>query len=125
MAPSRHHHPDPLDPLLLSIPPLNQPIWSCMGEFCWRLWVARASNRLSLFCGTTWPYQWASRSSSTVDVWWASSLGIYSSSSFYRLSYFWGRLFKTLLFEEPLPHPKSFGKFDLTSQWFAWLGSRI
>uniref|UniRef100_A0A2N9I7N2 Uncharacterized protein n=1 Tax=Fagus sylvatica TaxID=28930 RepID=A0A2N9I7N2_FAGSY len=47
MAPSRHHHPDPLP---LSFSPLNHPIWSCMGEFCWRLWVAQASNGLSLFC---------------------------------------------------------------------------
>uniref|UniRef100_A0A2N9FU63 Uncharacterized protein n=1 Tax=Fagus sylvatica TaxID=28930 RepID=A0A2N9FU63_FAGSY len=47
MAPSRHHHPYPLP---LSVSPLNHPIWSCMGEICWRLWVARASNGLSLFC---------------------------------------------------------------------------
>ena len=56
------------------------------------------------FVGTTFPFQWASRSSTAVDVWWASGLVISSGSSFYRLPYFWGRLFKTLLFEEPLPH---------------------
>uniref|UniRef100_A0A2N9FLE8 Uncharacterized protein n=1 Tax=Fagus sylvatica TaxID=28930 RepID=A0A2N9FLE8_FAGSY len=31
--------------------------------------------------------------------------GFLPSSSFYQLPYTWGRLFKTLLFEEPLPHP--------------------
>uniref|UniRef100_A0A2N9GQF1 Uncharacterized protein n=1 Tax=Fagus sylvatica TaxID=28930 RepID=A0A2N9GQF1_FAGSY len=89
MAPSRHHHPDPLDPLLLSIPPLNQPIWSCMGEFCWRLWVARASNRLSLFC-------WHDLAVPVgIEIFFDGGclvgigLGIYSSSSFYQLSYFW------------------------------------
>jgi hypothetical protein len=40
-----------------------------------------------------------------VDVWCASSLGTFSNSRFYRLPYLWGKSFKTLLFEEPSPHP--------------------
>ena len=52
----------------------------------------------------TFPFQWASRTSTTVDVLWASGLGTSSGLRFYRLPYLWGRSFKTLLFEEP-PHP--------------------
>uniref|UniRef100_A0A2N9FKY9 Uncharacterized protein n=1 Tax=Fagus sylvatica TaxID=28930 RepID=A0A2N9FKY9_FAGSY len=52
-----------------------------------------------------WPFQWALRPSPAVDVQWASGLGSYSRPSFFRLPYFWGRLFKTLHLEEPLPHP--------------------
>uniref|UniRef100_A0A2N9HG05 Uncharacterized protein n=1 Tax=Fagus sylvatica TaxID=28930 RepID=A0A2N9HG05_FAGSY len=126
MAPSRHHHPDPLDPLLLSIPPLNQPIWSCMGEFCWRLWVARASNRLSLFC-------WHDLAVPVgIEIFFdggcSVGIGFRDLFQFEFLSNYptfgvdYSKLF---FFEEPLPHPKSFVKFDLTSQWFAWLGSRI
>ncbi len=44
-VPSRHHHPYPLP---LSVSPLIPPIGSCMGETYWRLWVAQASNGLSL-----------------------------------------------------------------------------
>uniref|UniRef100_A0A2N9IAE3 U3 small nucleolar RNA-associated protein 25 n=1 Tax=Fagus sylvatica TaxID=28930 RepID=A0A2N9IAE3_FAGSY len=44
-VPNRHHHPYPLP---LSVSPLIPPIGSCMGETYWRLWVARASNGLSL-----------------------------------------------------------------------------
>ena len=77
-------------------------VWgSFVGGFGW---LEPPTDSLS-FVGTSWPFQWASRSSPAVDVWWASGLGIYSSSSFFRLPYFWGRLFKTLLFEELLPHP--------------------
>jgi hypothetical protein len=45
--PSRLHYSSPL-PLFVS--PLFHLIWSCMGGTCWRLWVARDSNGLSLFC---------------------------------------------------------------------------
>uniref|UniRef100_A0A2N9H7G0 Uncharacterized protein n=1 Tax=Fagus sylvatica TaxID=28930 RepID=A0A2N9H7G0_FAGSY len=44
---SRHHHPCLLPP---SDSPLYLPIWYYMGEFCWKLWVARAPNGLTLFC---------------------------------------------------------------------------
>ena len=66
-------------------------------------WLEPPTNSLA-FLGKYWPFQWMARSSPAVDVWWASDLGISSSSSFYQLPYSWGRLFKTL-FEEPLPHP--------------------
>uniref|UniRef100_A0A2N9H0U1 Uncharacterized protein n=1 Tax=Fagus sylvatica TaxID=28930 RepID=A0A2N9H0U1_FAGSY len=63
-------------------------------------WLETATDSLSVI-GTTFPFQWASRSSTAVDVWWASGLGTSFSSRFYRLPYLWGRSFKTLLFEEP------------------------
>ena len=44
---SHHHHPYPLPP---SVSHLYHPIWFCIEEICWRLWVARAPNGLSLFC---------------------------------------------------------------------------
>ena len=44
---SRHHHPYPLS---LSVLPLFHPIRFCTGGSCWRLWVVRAFNGLSLFC---------------------------------------------------------------------------
>ena len=28
---------------------LLHPIWACMGDICWRLWVTRVSNELPLF----------------------------------------------------------------------------
>ena len=65
-------------------------------------WLEPPTDSLS-FVGMTFPFQWAS--STVVDVWWASGLGTSSSSGFYRLLYLWGRSFKTLLFEEPPPHP--------------------
>jgi hypothetical protein len=66
-------------------------------------WLELPTDSLS-FVGSPWLFQWASRPSLAVDVWWASNLEISSRSSFFRLPYFWDRLFKTLLFEEPLPH---------------------
>jgi hypothetical protein len=66
-------------------------------------WLETSTNSLS-FVGTTFPFQWASRSSMAVDVLWALSLGTSSSSRFFRLPYPWGSSFKTLLFEEP-QHP--------------------
>jgi hypothetical protein len=102
-TPSRHHHPYLLQP---SVSPHNHPIWSCMGGDLLESLGELEPPTFSLsFVGKIWPFQWATRSSPTVDVWWASGLGISSSSSFYQLPYSWGRLFKTLLFEEPLPHP--------------------
>ena len=62
--PSHHHHPFPLP---LSISPFIPPIGSCIRETCWRFWVARASNGLSLsFVSTAFPFQWASRSSTAM-----------------------------------------------------------
>uniref|UniRef100_A0A2N9G2X4 Uncharacterized protein n=1 Tax=Fagus sylvatica TaxID=28930 RepID=A0A2N9G2X4_FAGSY len=72
---------------------------SCMGEICWSLWVARASNEFPSFLGKV-PVD--ARSSPAVDVWWAQVWG-FLPVEFLQLPYSWGRLFKTL-FEEPLPH---------------------
>ncbi len=78
------------------------PVWRWfVGGFGW---LEPQTDYLS-FVGTAWSFQWAPRPSSAVDVWWASSLGISSNSSVFRLPYSWVRLFKTLLNEEPLPHP--------------------
>ena len=67
-------------------------------------WFEPSTDSLS-FVGTSVPFQWTSRSSTAVDVWWASSLGTSFNSRFYWLPYLWVRSFKTLLFEEPPPHP--------------------
>uniref|UniRef100_A0A2N9EX29 Uncharacterized protein n=1 Tax=Fagus sylvatica TaxID=28930 RepID=A0A2N9EX29_FAGSY len=63
-------------------------------------WLETPTDFLSVV-GTTFPFQWASRSSTAVDVWWASA-----------------------------PNPESHGischdQSDSTSQWSAWLGSRL
>ena len=47
MVLSCHYHPSLL-PLFVSL--LLHPIWACMGEICWRLWVTRVSNELFIFC---------------------------------------------------------------------------
>ena len=62
-------------------------IW--FGLVCGRFvggfgWLEPPTNSLS-FLGKYWPFQWMTRSSSAVDVWWALSLGISSSLSFYQL----------------------------------------
>jgi hypothetical protein len=121
-TPSCHHHPYLLPP---SVSPLYLPIWSYMGRFVGSFgWLKPPTDSLS-FVGMPWPFQWTSRPSPAVDVRWASGLGSYSRPSFFRLPYFWGRLFKTLHLEEPITTPESNGKFDLTLQWFAWLGVRF
>ena len=65
------------------------------------------------FVDTSVPLQWASRSSTAVDVWWASGVGTSSSPSFYH-PYLWGWFFKTL-FEEPLPHPNRMVSFAMSN----------
>uniref|UniRef100_A0A2N9HYY0 Uncharacterized protein n=1 Tax=Fagus sylvatica TaxID=28930 RepID=A0A2N9HYY0_FAGSY len=67
-------------------------------------WLKPQTDYLS-FVGTAWSLQWVPRPSPAMDVWWASGLGISSSSSVFRLPYSWVPLFKTLLTEEPQPHP--------------------
>uniref|UniRef100_A0A2N9IYR4 Uncharacterized protein n=1 Tax=Fagus sylvatica TaxID=28930 RepID=A0A2N9IYR4_FAGSY len=67
-------------------------------------WLEPPTNPL-IFVSKNWPSQCTTRSSPAANVWWASGLGISSSSSLYQLPYSWGRLFKILLFEEPLPRP--------------------
>ena len=75
------------------------------------------------FVDTFVPLQWATRSSTAVDVWWASSVGSSSSSSFYH-PYLWGWFFKTL-FEEPLTHPNRMASLAMSnsirlSGFFGW-----
>uniref|UniRef100_A0A2N9FJY8 Uncharacterized protein n=1 Tax=Fagus sylvatica TaxID=28930 RepID=A0A2N9FJY8_FAGSY len=89
-------------PIMVAWPfPSPFPSRRLAGDFGW---FEFPTDSLS-FVGTPFPFQWASRSSTTVDVWRASDLGTTSSSRFYCLHYNWGRYFKTPLFEEPLPHP--------------------
>ena len=96
-------------------------IWSGLvwGRLVGRFgWLESPTDSLS-FVGTTLPFQWASRPSTVVDVWYASGLGTSSNSSFYRLPYLWGRPFKTLLFEEPPPHPNRIASLAMANS--IWL----
>jgi hypothetical protein len=65
-------------------PPLSSPTFCFTSFSSDRVsygWLEPSTDSLS-FVGTTFPFQWATRSSTAVDVWWASGLGTSSSSRF-------------------------------------------